>query len=168
VSWFEKKPQQAVRFAQWLATVTGPVAFGADANTPLIDAIDFQQSRTHWHTGDRKLKGASGDDLLVGPAKIHGLEDALRRWLRTHPEDLARLRTERPGGPLDLSFRTGRRKLHPGTDRRFDSIWVSHHFEVEAVIYPYEACRAAGSDNAAVIAGLTMRPECMDTAGKCQ
>ena len=72
VSWFEKKPQQAVRFAQWLARVPGPGAFGADANTPLVDAIDFSQVRTHWHTGDRKLKGAWGDDLLVGPAKIHG------------------------------------------------------------------------------------------------
>lgn len=38
VSWFEKKPQQAVGFARWLATVTGPAAFGADDNTPLVDA----------------------------------------------------------------------------------------------------------------------------------
>lgn len=66
VSWFEKKPQQAVRFACWLATLTGPAAFGADANTPLIDAIDFQQTKTHWHTGRRILSGAPGDDLLVG------------------------------------------------------------------------------------------------------
>jgi hypothetical protein len=28
------EPQQTVRFARWLATVTGPAAFGADANTP--------------------------------------------------------------------------------------------------------------------------------------
>lgn len=165
VSWFQKKPQQAVRFTQWLAMVTGPAAFGADANTPLVDAIDFSQARTHWHTGDRKLKGASGDDLLVGPAKVHRLEDALRRWLGSHPEELERLRAERPGGPLALSHRTGRRKLHPGTDRRFDSIWVSHHFEVEAVAYPYEACLDAGSDHAAVIADLTMTSGPMGAAG---
>jgi hypothetical protein len=91
MSWFEKKPQQAVRFARWLATLRGPAAFGADANTPLIDAIDFQQTRTHWHTGRRILRGAPGDDLLVGPAKLHRLEDVLRRWLDGHPDELDRL-----------------------------------------------------------------------------
>jgi exonuclease III len=156
VSWFEKKPQQAVRFARWLATLTGPAAFGADANTPLIDAVDFQQTRTHWHTGRRILRGAPGDDLLVGPAKVHPLEDVLRRWLDGHPDELDRLRVERPGGPLALSYRTGRRKLHPGTDRRFDSIWVSPQFEVDAVTYPYAECIAAGSDHAAVVADLTL------------
>jgi hypothetical protein len=123
---------------------------------PLVDAIDFQQTRTHWHTGRRILRGAPGDDLLVGPAKLHPLEDVLRRWLDEHPEELDRLRAERPGGPLALSYRTGRRKLHPGTDRRFDSIWVSPQFEVDAVAYPYAECIAAGSDHAAVVVDLTL------------
>jgi endonuclease/exonuclease/phosphatase family metal-dependent hydrolase len=117
----------------------------------------FQHTRTHWHTGRRILSGAPADDLLVGPAKLHPLQDALRRWLDEHPEELDRLRAERPGGPLALSYRTGRRKLHPGTDRWFDSIWVSPQFEVDAVAYPYAECIAAGSDHAAVVAGSGSR-----------
>jgi hypothetical protein len=38
-------------FAAWLASQAGPLLFGADASTPLIDAFDFADSRTHWHTG---------------------------------------------------------------------------------------------------------------------
>ena len=47
---------------------------GADANTPLIDAVDFAATRTHWHTGGRRLNGEPGDDLLFGPDKIHPLD----------------------------------------------------------------------------------------------
>jgi hypothetical protein len=75
------KPRQAVAFASWLTKQNGPLLFGADANTPLIDAIDFANSRTHLHTGDRRLHGEPGDDLLFGAGKGHDLDDALRRWL---------------------------------------------------------------------------------------
>jgi endonuclease/exonuclease/phosphatase (EEP) superfamily protein YafD len=156
VTWFEKKPAQAVAFAQQLAAVVGPVLFGADANTPRVDAIDFALTRTHWHTGARKLKGAPGDDLLFGPEKIHWLDDGLRRYLETHPAELSKLQADRPEGPLAVSYRTGKRKAHPGTDRRFDSIWVSNHFAVDAIAYPYDASIAAGSDHAAVVADLSM------------
>jgi endonuclease/exonuclease/phosphatase (EEP) superfamily protein YafD len=156
VSWFEKKPAQAVAFAHELSGVEGPALFGADANTPLIDAVDFALTRTHWQTGTRKLKGAPGDDLLFGPTKIHELDDALRRFLESQPAELSRLRVERPDGPLALSYRTGKRKAHPGTDRRFDSIWVSRHFSVDMIGYPYDASIAAGSDHAAVIADLSI------------
>jgi endonuclease/exonuclease/phosphatase family metal-dependent hydrolase len=156
VSWHEKKPQQAVGFANWLKTVKGPAILGLDANTPKLDTIDFANTRTHWHTGDRKLNGEPGDDLLVGSGHIHGLEDALRLWLDDHPEELAQIRREHPLGPLAVSHRTGKRKGQPGTDRRFDSIWVSNHFQVRKVEYLYEQSLAAGSDHAAVVADLTL------------
>jgi endonuclease/exonuclease/phosphatase family metal-dependent hydrolase len=156
VNWHEKKPQQAVGFARSLATVNGPALFGIDANTPKLDAIDFADTRTHWHTGDKKLKGAPGDDVLVGPHHIHALEDTLRLWLADHPEQLAQIRRDHPSGPLAVSHRTGRRTNHPGTDRRFDSIWVSKHFHVRNVQYLYEKAIAAGSDHAAVVADLTL------------
>lgn len=156
VSWLEKKPQQAVGFARWLSGIDGPIVFGADANTPLVDAIDFAETKTHWHTGDRRLRGAEGDDLLFGPNKIHGLDDSLRRWLATHPEALAELVETAPGGPLRLSHRTGKRLTRRGTDRRFDSIWVTPDFEVSAIDYPYAQCIAAGSDHAAVVADLVL------------
>lgn len=92
----------------------------------------------------------------MGPGHVHGLEDALRRWLAEHPDELEAIRRARPSGPLALSHRTGRRKNHPGTDRRFDSIWVSKHFQVDAVDYLYERSVEAGSDHAAVVVDLVL------------
>ena len=57
VSWGIVKPRQAVTVARRLAAQQGPVLLGADANTPLIDAADFASTRTHWHSGDRRLNG---------------------------------------------------------------------------------------------------------------
>jgi endonuclease/exonuclease/phosphatase (EEP) superfamily protein YafD len=156
VSWFLKKPQQAVAFANWLATLTDPVILGADANTPLIDAPDFDAVRTRWHSGSRRLNGAPGDDLLWAPRKIHGLDDALRRWLAEHPEAMAAIRSQRPSGPLAVSHRTGKRRSSPGIPRRFDSIWISDHFTVTAVRYPYDEAVRAGSDHAAVVVDLDL------------
>lgn len=118
VSWHEKKPQQAVTFARWLATQTGPVMFGADANTPETDHPDLARNRTHWHTGDRHLKGAPGDDQLVGPTTIHQLRDALRCWFQDHPEQLELVRKEFPSGPLRVSHYTGCRRIRPGNPRQ--------------------------------------------------
>jgi hypothetical protein len=44
----------------------------------------------------------------------------------------------------------------PGNPRRFDSIWISDHFTVEAIDYPYADSCAAGSDHSAVIADLAL------------
>jgi hypothetical protein len=79
VTWGIFKPQQAVAFASWLSRQNEPVLFGADANTPLVDALDFANTRTHWHTGRRRLQGERGDDILFGSGKVHDLDDALRR-----------------------------------------------------------------------------------------
>jgi hypothetical protein len=148
------KPQQAVVFASWLSKQNGPLLFGADANTPLIDAVDFADTRTHWHTGYRKLQGKPGDDRLFGPGKVHDLEDALRRWLRFHPDEMDRLRASQPSGPLGITHRTGRRKDSPGNPRRFDSIWVSRHWVVRHIEHLYEEGIAAGSDHAPVMVDL--------------
>jgi hypothetical protein len=85
VDWGLVKPRQAVKFASWLQSHAGPVVLGADANTPLVDAADFTQARTHWHTGGRDLHDELGDDLLFGPGKTHPLDDAFRRWLAIIP-----------------------------------------------------------------------------------
>lgn len=156
VSWHEKKPQQAVTFAGWLAQQRDPALLGADANTPEIDHPDFALTRTHWHTGHPKLNGAPGDDVLFGPEKVHDLDDALRRWLDNHPAERERIRRERPAGPLAASHYTGKRRDSPGTPRRFDSVWVSKHFEVESVRYLYEQAVRAGSDHAAVCVDLRL------------
>ena len=155
VNWGIVKPQQAVAFASWLSRQNGPLLLGADANTPLIDTPDFANTRTHWHTGRKRLRGELGDDLLFGPDKKHDLEDALRRWLAFHPDEMARLRAK-PSGPLAITHRTGKRKNSPGTDRRFDSVWVSHHWVVQHVEHLYEKGIAAGSDHAPVVVDLKL------------
>jgi exonuclease III len=150
------KPRQAVAFASWLTTQKGPLLFGADANTPLIDALDFADTQTHWYTGHPRLLGESGDDLLFGPAKLHNLDDALRRWLAFHPEETDRLQASQPSGPLAVTHRTGKRKNSPGTGRRFDSVWVSRHWVVRHIEHLYEEGIVAGSDHAPVVVELDM------------
>jgi hypothetical protein len=154
VSWGIVKPRQAVAFASWLTTQNGPLLFGADANTPLIDALNFADTKTHWHTGHRRLKDEPGDDHLFGAAKKHGLDDALRRWLAVHPDKMDRLRASNPSGPLAITHRTGKRKNSLGTGRRFDSVWVSHHWFVRHIEHLYEEGIAAGSDHAPVVVDL--------------
>jgi endonuclease/exonuclease/phosphatase family metal-dependent hydrolase len=158
VNWGLIKPRQAVALASWLATHRGPVLLGADANTPLIDAVDFANTRTHWHTGDRHLHGEPGDDLMFGPAKIHPLEDVLRRWLADHPGETGTPANSQLG-PLAVTHRTGRRKNSTGTGRRFDAIWATRHWTVESVHHLYEQGITAGSDHAVVIADLALAPE---------
>lgn len=158
VTWGPIKPRQAVAVASWLATVTGPVILGADANTPEIDAADFAATRTHWHTGGRHLHGEPGDDLLFGPGKIHGLDDALRLWLTGHPETAAAVAADHPLGPIAITHRTGRRKNSLGTGRRFDSIWISPHWTVLYIDHLYDQAIHAGSDHAIVLTDLTQAP----------
>jgi exonuclease III len=173
------KQRQAVAFASWLSTQNVPLLFGADANTPFIDALDFAYTRTHWHTGDPKLQGERGDDILFGPWKMHDLDDALRRWLKLYPDKFqaskpsaeaaiphwkslspaGRLKREREV-PLAITHRTGKLKNSPGTGRRFDSVWVSRHWVVRHIEHLYEEGIEAGSDHAPVIVDLdlTARP----------
>jgi len=150
------KPRQAVAFASWLSTQNVPLLFGADANTPLVDAFDFANTRTHWHTGYRRLQGEEGDDLLFGPGKVHDLDDALRRWLALHPDEMDRLRASHPSGPLAITHRTGRRKNSPGNPRRFDAVWASRHWVVRHIEHLYEKGIAAGSDHAPVVVDLDL------------
>jgi hypothetical protein len=156
VTWGIVKPRQAVAFASWLCTQNVPLLFGADANTPLIDALNFADTRTHWHTGYRKLQGEAGDDCLFGPCKVHDLDDALRRWLAFHPHEMDRLQNSKPYGPLAITHRTGRRKDSPGNPRRFDSVWVSRHWVVRRIEHLYEEGIAAGSDHAPVMVDLDL------------
>jgi hypothetical protein len=89
VSWKIVKPRQAVAFTRWLARQRRPVILGTDANTPQVDAIDHANTRTHWHTGKRRLEGEPGDDLMFAKTTAHRLSDALRLWL--DPDVLERL-----------------------------------------------------------------------------
>ena len=148
-----KKPAQAVQVAQWLASIDGAVLLAGDFNTPKVDHPNASKVRTHWHTGDRKLRGATGDDVLVGPNEIHSLRDTLRTYLEATPRVFDEIRAERPTGPLHISHHT-----NPGRNpRRYDAIWASPHFGVDNVTYIYEEALAAGTDHALVVADLKLR-----------
>jgi hypothetical protein len=152
------KPQQAVAFASWLSEQNEPLLFGADANTPLIDAPDFAKTRTHWNTGRASLVGEPGDDLLFGPDKKHDLKDALRRWLALHPDEMDRIRASNPSGPLAITYWTEKGKNSPGTERRYDSVWVSPHWAVPNVEHHCENGVAALSDHGVVLVDLDLVP----------
>lgn len=153
VSHHWKKPAQAVRLAEWLAQVDGPVIMAGDFNTPAVDPPDFDRVHTHWHTGEPHLDGAPGDDLLVGPQPVHGLRDALRTYLGEHPEKLEAVRAERPEGPLAVSYCTGGRD---DQRYRYDAVWLSDHFRVDTVEYLYEDSVAAGTDHGLVLVDANM------------
>lgn len=156
VSWGILKPRQAVAIANWLKEIKKPVWFGMDANTPDIDHPNFDKTRSHWHTGRPRLEGEPGDDVLIASTKIHELNDAFRLYLNKHPEEMEKIMSEYPDGPLAVSHRTGKRKEFEGNARRYDSVWVSSHYDVDKVEYLYEESIAAGSDHSLVLADLSL------------
>ena len=159
VSWGPVKVAHTHALHDWIGDQTGPVIVGADANTPEVDHPDPELTRTHWHTGARRLKGQLGDDVTFGGSPTHGLRDAYRVWLDARPDEMDRIRRERPQGPLALTHRTGRRKDSPGHARRFDAVWVSRDVEVVGVKHHYDEALKAGTDHALVIADLTWPAE---------
>ena len=124
--------------ADWLAEQDGPMLFGVDANSPYIDHPD----PTRWQPS------MAGDATLIGPRPRHHLRDALYRWLDEHPEELEHLRTERPDGPLAISYATSK----TGREVRYDHLFVTDDLHVETITYRPPA--ADGSDHGAVVAHL--------------
>jgi hypothetical protein len=154
VSWGQVKVQHAHSLLEWVNATPAPLVVGADANTPEVDHPDRDRVRTHWHTGRRRLGGQTGDDDMFGGRPRHRLDDAYRRWVEAHPEELAQIRAARPDGPLATSHRTGKRRDAPGFPRRFDALWIGPEMEISSINYHYEAAIAAGSDHALVVAEL--------------
>jgi hypothetical protein len=76
--------------------------------------------------------GEPGGDRLFGPAKVHDLDDALRRWLAFQPDEMDRLRSGNPSGPLAITHRAGRRKTSVVEVLRLKwSVMVSCNFTSE-------------------------------------
>ncbi len=138
-------------------TTTRPIAKSVSARSKSSSwwPSDQRDIRTHWHSGDKKLDGLPGDDLLVGPKPIHGLQDAFRLYLGDHPDELDEIRADHPSGPLATSYCTN----SSGDNKyRYDAIWVSAHFAVESVEYVYDQAIDAGTDHALVQADLVLVP----------
>ncbi len=126
--------------ADWLAEHRGSMLFGVDANSPYLDHPDPQR----WQPS------MVGDATLVGPHPRHHLTDAFYRWLDDHPEELERIRTERPDGPLAVSYVTS----GAGRAVRYDHLFVTDHLLVEDITYRPPG--ADGSDHGAVLAKLAL------------
>jgi endonuclease/exonuclease/phosphatase family metal-dependent hydrolase len=76
----------------------------------------------------------------------------LRDFLNQKPNVFEELSSDRPGGPLALSYIRG--NYLKMTESRYDFIYVSPEFRVESVEYLYEESVNAGSDHALVLVGL--------------
>jgi hypothetical protein len=153
VSWGKIKVHHALALARWLETVKGTVIVGCDANTPQVNHPDPMRSRTHWHTGSRKLEtGELGDDYVFGNAPGHGLRDALRTWLGRQPDAFEQIRAERPDGPLHITYHTS-----GGNPMRYDHLWHTNNLTVETIHHDYHGAIVAGSDHALVCAQFPLK-----------
>jgi len=130
----EVKMRSYVAMTEWLAAATTPVVLGADLNT-WIDPVD--------------LRAANASDpfyeehAFVGQQPAHGLVDAYRAVLESQGA-LARLREERPDGPLAVSH-----ELPSGAQHRMDRVYASPGLQpVRAAYLPLDVARASGSDHA--------------------
>lgn len=144
-SWGEVKPQTLKAIARWLASQSGPLIVGIDANTPKTDHPDL--SRSEWWWPD--------EALLLGPAPLHGLKDALRLHLDAHSEVLAHAVATRPNGPLAVSHVRGNGRKR--TECRYDFIYVSPGVRVHHVEYVFDQSVRSVSDHALVVADLELR-----------
>lgn len=127
--------------AGWLAGVSGPAVFGMSAGAPEVDLPDLQHSTSH----SVLPQGGADPDSLLGPHACHDLDDVLRRYLQHRPEELERIRTARPGGPLAISHHVSAQPV------RHDHLWATRDLEVVDVQYLYDEAVAAGSDHALVL-----------------
>jgi hypothetical protein len=128
--------------ADWLAAQAGTVVFGMDAGAPEVDHPDPERSVFAWPAPPQ---GGPGEDRLLGAAPVHRLGDALRRFLEDSPGLRAKVKVERPQGPLAISHCAAGRSV------RYDHLWATPDLGVTRVEYLYEKAVAAGSDHALVV-----------------
>lgn len=129
--------------AHWLAQHHGPMLFGVDANSPYLDHPD----------PERWQPSMTGDATLIGPRPRHHLTDALHRWLGGHPTELEQIRTQRPEGPLAVSYITS----GAGRAVRYDHLFITDDLRSESITYRPPG--ADGSDHGAILATLAFDNE---------
>lgn len=156
--------EQLRAFARWLEGVDGTAVVATSVRTPEVDHPDRGRVRTRRPTGERGLQTREpGEDLMFGPNPIHELDDALRRWLDEHPDQLERIRQTRPSGPLAVSYmyddlagsrRRPRRRSAISRARRYDALWVTADVRVNTIYYHYLDALQLGCEHALVVAHL--------------
>lgn len=135
------KGRQVSRFAAWLRDRPGPTVVGVDRNAPKWERHDLADDEW-WN---------KHEPLLYGPERVHDLRDVYRVHLEANPDLAARVRAERPDGPLAVTHR------RRGVECRYDAIYASPELTVERVDHLWEEARDVGSDHALVRATLAWR-----------
>ncbi len=133
-------------FTNWLIENPGSLVVGMDANTPWEDPWVQEPSRQG--PADPWFE----DGRLFGAAPAHGLRDAWRLWLSSHPDELERIRRLRPSGPLAVTHNRGTGGSTKGC--RYDHLLISEDLEVKAMGFDLANAVGAGSDHAIVWADL--------------
>lgn len=135
------KGRQVNRFAAWLRDRPGPTAVGIDRNAPKWERHDLADDEW-WNRRE---------PLLYGPDRVHDLRDVYRDYLDANPGLAARIRGDRPDGPLAVTHR------RRGVDCRYDAIYASPDLAVGHAEHLWDEAVDAGSDHALVRATLGWR-----------
>ena len=121
-----KKAQTFRAIVEWMGRHGERSIVGMDLNSPMIDHPELARN-VYFH--DRR-PGDQEEHLLHDPTSArHTLVDAYRALLRDRPDELERIRRERPAGPLQISH------VVRGQPRRFDFVYVSPDIRVVDVRY---------------------------------
>lgn len=140
-TWKSGKSAAFRAIAEWAVRQTMPTLIGIDANAPKVDHPVHKQN-AWWRDGEADF---------LGPKTNHTMQDVLRILFRDNPDRFDAVAEQYPNGPLAVSYRRG--KAAP-ISCRYDFIYVSPHFSVQEVSYPYDSSLAAGSDHSIVVADL--------------
>jgi hypothetical protein len=154
-----EKGRSTLAVAHYFELNLGASILGLDANSPAVDHPDHSLSRYHW----RHAPFAHCEPALIGarPLRRHRMDDAFRRFLTD--DDLDRIRSERPEGPLAVTYD---RDNGPDTvtGSRYDSVWITPEFDVLHVNHLWEHDPSTGhgepiggSDHAMVTVDLAAR-----------
>ena len=85
---------------------------------------------------------------MLGAWPLHRGRDLLRDWLSRHPDELAAIVQQRPGGPLAVSYHLG------GGPVRYDHVWATTEVQVDRIDYLSEG--PWHSDHAPIVCDLRL------------
>jgi endonuclease/exonuclease/phosphatase family metal-dependent hydrolase len=133
-----------------LDELRGPIVLGFDSNhwnrRTELEPQEPTDASDRWYE----------ENLFFSRTPQHRLRDAFLDHLRTNPGEYEKILSERPDGPLAVSYVRGT-KAKPVADR-FDYIFVSPEIRVISCAYDYERAAATGSDHASVTVELGFQP----------
>jgi len=105
-----------------------------DANEPDVDSLIIDEVK-FWERNGDKGRNAS---LIMGPNKVHSLEDSYRKYMALHQQPKS--------STMPITHFTGSK------GRRYDYIFSSKDWVVRSIEHPIDKSIQASSDHSAVVA----------------